>query len=643
DELIAAVRAELKSFRDTTHLKNLETLAKQGEQTSRDFATRLARVVDETLDRDGYDSAIALLDALLDPLPDLRPDAELAPRNLVTEIGAATAALDKQLQFTPNTATSDAARKRIRELETLMQDQKLVAESLSPVSAAEQLEEMQREKSALLQRVPEVLFAEERENNVARNAAREAETARLMAETEGREQTLRELFAQLPRAEQALREALELRRDWLRKQVLTAIAGVAAMYGLPFVFGLLRPNLERIHWATGLGLLTFAIVCTYRYFNEIQPLVSGARAALARLREQIAATDQSKNAAHNDELRFEYDMAHRRTTIRVLRETRDVAKTTLDAVRARRVELEELAASLTPASIVASGLTIAIVDDAEVDAWYERTIEDRKPFVREFPITRAQSRQLAFDDLRERIIAYTATAFDAFRKFTLADAAANVASEPKLTQRMKRFTDTSAPLIEVRDDDLHAQNAMQRDATLWADSSDRTWFEQLQRRFPSAHFKASSDALRVHAITRVLHYPAYVLGQIEYYRAQYEAASQRESADVADLLPPELILGTPVRNAYEQVLLARAVGVISQHADGQLFASDSALGNSHFAAAQRIADAAPLRDALENALAPRLEIAGDVTRDLRTLRELPLTPLERNLVDALLKRYAALA
>lgn len=642
EELIAAVRGELRVFRDTTQLAALDTLGKQAQQTSAAFTTRVTGVVDETLDRHGYDAAIAFVDALVDPLPDLRPDADLSPRNVITELNGATAALDRQLQFTPNTASSDAARKRIRELEGLLQDQKLVADSLEPVTAAANLQELEREKCSLLGRIREILFAEERENAAARIAARETEAARLAAETEKHEQNLCELFAQLPRAEHALREALEERRSWLWKQLIAAAAGVAAMYLLPLIFGLLIPNLLRIHWATGLGLTTFATVMTFRYMTVILPAVTAAREALLRLREQLEAVDQAKNASHNDELRFEFEISQRRAAIRVLRETRDAAKTLLDGLRARRGELDALASSLVPESIASTGLTISLIDDAEVDAWYERTIDDRKPFVREFPMTRSASRVMGLDDLRARLTSHTSAAFTAFRMLTIGDAAAQIATEPKLTQRLKRFTDTSAPLIEVRDDDLHAQRAMQRDATLFADTRDAVWTNQLQRRFPDAQVKPSDDALCVHVVTRVLHYPAYVLGQIEYFRAQYERASQREANDVADLLPPELILGTNVRDAYEQILLGRAIGIISSDVDNQLSVADAILGDSNLAAAQHLAETDALRETLANALVPRLEIAKDVARDLRQLEASALTPLERNLVEGLVRKYASL-
>lgn len=644
EEVIAAVRGELQAFRDSTHLRNLDTLAKQGAETTRELSALLARTIDETLDGGGYEAALRLLEALLDPLPELRPDAELAPRNLVTEIRAATGALDARLQFVPNTITSDGARKRVRELETLIQDQKLVADTVGPSDAAEQLEAMEREKSALLQQVPEIIFAEERENSVARSAAHEAETARLAADTEAKEQQLRELFAQLPRAAQALREALEMRRTWLWRQLLVALAGVATLYAVPFAFGVLRPNVERITWAALWFLAVFGAVTAVRYLTRIVPLVRGAREHLARIRSQVEATGQAKTAAHNAELQFEYDFTHRRASVRVLHAIHDAARDALAAVRARRQELEELAESFLPASIASRALSLAIVDDADVDVWYERTRDDRKPFAREFPISRSTARHLALDDLRQRIATYAATAFADFRKLTLATAAAFVATEPKLTQRLKRFADTSAPLIELRDDDLPAQRSMQRDSTLWSDGSDATWIAQLQRRFPDAHVRPAPDALSVHAVTRVLHYPGYVLGPIDYYRAQYESAACSDAGEVADLVPAELLVGTQVRDAYEQVFLGCALRVLTTR-DRQIAVDGVVLGDSYLSAAQTLAspDGTTWREQLEGLLAPRLEIARDVTRELRTLRHsVPLTSLDRTVLDGLLRKYATL-
>jgi len=627
EEIIAAVRDELRAFRDSTHLANLQRLAKQGDETMRDHATLLGRTADESLDRDGYDAASGLLEALLDPLPELRPDAELAPRNLVTEIRGATAALDARLRFTPNTTTSDAARRRVRELSTLIEDQKIVADTVAPADAAEQLESLEREKSSLLRQLPEMIFAEERENSAARTAAREAEDTRLLAETEAHEQHFRELFVQLPRVEEALREALETRRTWLWQQLLITIA-IAIVYAAGTM---LRVPLA---WAVLVALVIFVIVTGIRYVTRIIALVRDARERLARLRSQIAAADQAKNAAHNAELQFEYDVTHRRTALRVLRAIHDAAKEMRDAMRTRREELELLATSFAPPSLGSGRLSLSVLDDEEVDAWYAQTIEDRRPFAREFPIRRSESRRLAIDEMRQRIASHAATAFAAFRKLTLATAASSLADEAKLTQRFKRLVDLSAPLIELREDDLQAQRSMQRDCTLWLESGDARWIAQLQRRFPESHVRSAPDALSVHVVTRVLHYPGYVLGQVDYYRAQYESASSPERTEVADLVPTEVVFGARVHAAYEQILLARALGIVSMR-DGE----------THLAAAQRLAapESAADREQLDNALVPRLETTPDVTRELRSLRHsVPLTPLDRNVLNGLLKKYATL-
>lgn len=634
DELIAGTRAELEQHRDSVHLKDLRALDEQRETTANAAAALLSRVVDETLDRDGYASTIAFADALIDPLPDVRDDADFSPRNIVTELRSATAVFDARVRFMPNSAGSDAARKRVRELSAMLRDQKLVAETVDAGSAAEKLAELEKERDSLLQQLPEMVFAEEAENNAARTAAREAEQARLAAESDTKEQQLRDLFAQKPRAEHTLREVLEERRVWLWHQLAWAAAGVIAIYAIAYAFDLLRPNLRQVTWTAVVFLIVFGAYAAFKYPTSIAPRVRSAREVLNRLVAQIDVTDKARNAAYNDELQFEYDVVQRRAMLGELRRVREAAKETAGALRARREELGQLAAAKFAALTSDDGLTISIVDESEIDSWYEQTTDDRKPLVRDFPITRSASRHMALAELRERIASYASSAFASFRGLTLATAAARITSSANLARRRRRLADLAAPLIELRDDDVDAQRAMQRDATLWADESDARWLRQLQERLPEAQVKASPDALRVHVMTRVLHFPAYVIGQLDYMRMQYEAASSGEADSFPDLLPPGLAISGVVRSAYEQVLLCRALGI-----------STANLGDTHLAAAKRLAaaDAAALRRTISDALAPRLTATADVARDLRTLSDgNTLTQIDRGILETLVKRYDAI-
>jgi hypothetical protein len=646
DELIAAARAELQQHRDTVHLTNLLTLDQQRESTANTAAALLSRTIDEALDRDGYGSTIGFAEALIDPLPDVREDAGVAPRNVVSEIRTATAALDVRLRFTPNTAASDAARKRVRELSTMLHDQKLVAETVAAGSAGEQLEQLEGERASLLQQLPEIVFAEEAENNAARNAAREAETSRLSEESSMTDQQLREFFAQKPRAEHTLAEALEARRVWLWRQLAWAGAGAAAIYAIPYAFSILGSNLRQVTWTAVGWLILFGAFAGYRYATSIAPRVRDAREALAHLIAQIDATDKSKNAAYNDELQFEHDVAHRRAALAVLRRVREEARQTADALGERRQEIERLAATPADAAIAAGGLTISIVDETEVDAWYAKTADDRKTLFRDFPISRSASRHMTLDDLHAGVAAYASSAFQSFRDLTLSSAATMVATSANLTHRLKQLVDLAAPLIELRDDDFEAQKSTQRDATVWAEESDVHWLQQIRDRFPGAQLKTSPDPLRVHVMTRVLHYPAYVIGQIDYLRTQYDASATGEAETFPDLLPADLAVTGAVRASYEQVLLGRAAGIIHTRRNGVLSINTAILGDTHLAAAKRLAasDGATLRRTIAEALAPRLTVAADIARDLRSmLAGNALTQLDRGIIETLVKRYDALA
>jgi len=302
-----------------------------------------------------------------------------------------------------------------------------------------------------------------------------------------------------------------------------------------------------------------------------------------------------------------------------------------------------------PPSLASGPLSLSVLDDEELDAWYARTRDERKPFARELPIRRSESRRLALDEMRQRIASHAATAFADLRKLTLATAASALTGETRLAQRLKRLGDVSAPLIELREDDLQAQRSMQIDCTLWLESEDAKWVAQLQRRFTGAHVKPAPDALSAHVITRVLHYPGYVLGSIDYYRAQYESASNPEHPGVADLVPAEIAFGPRVHAAYEQLLLAHALGLV-RVSEGKLVVSgadagDAVLGETHLAAAQHLAapENAATREQLDSALVPRLEATPDLSRELRTLRQsAALTPLDRNILDGLLRKYASI-
>ncbi len=237
EEILAAVRGELQAFRDSTHLGNLQTLAKQEEQTASAITPRCSpRTVDESLDRDELRLGLGkLLEALVDPLPELRPDAELSPRNLVTSCAPPRRRSTHGCASPPNTSSSDAARARVRELETSIEDQQLIADT----HAASRCGAAARgagagEGGAAAAGAGDDLRGGAGEQRGPRGGARSGDGAARRRRRERASRSCESCSRNSRVRSRRLREALETRRAWLWQQLIIAIAGVAAIYGIGF-------------------------------------------------------------------------------------------------------------------------------------------------------------------------------------------------------------------------------------------------------------------------------------------------------------------------------------------------------------------------------------------------------------------------
>lgn len=684
-EVITAVANEEKTYRDTQQVAALQELAMSGDETARAFAELLSDAVDEKLDQYGYPVAMRFVEALLDPIPDLQPYATPGAQNIAIRIREATRLLDQRLKFAPNETESEAMRKRYRDLDAVLSDQKLASDGLAALDVQEEedadahavraqleaaaaarageLAEMRRERNDIFVKLPNVIFKEEGANSAARNAAKDDLAAALAGATAEQQERLRSLFAEKPNAERAWHDALEVRDQFVKRHVLRVLFALVSVVAVPAIGYLvnipglretavwLLANRGRAVLAIVIALVVYGLYAAVRYVSDVAPALDKALEWLRRLKAET--TPEALSRAVNAQLQFEYDVAHRRTVVSVLKRTRDVARKILEEMRVRSKEIEALAARFAAvrqsAPIASAGLSVSIIDDGDVDRFYDQTADDRKPVFSQFSarcLTRSASRKLPVAELETRIASYAGDAFESFRNLTLAQiacGAVRMVDDAAIAQRLKRLAEFSAPLVEVRDDDVVAQQAMQQDTTLWLDDSNSAFVGLVRKWMPNGEIKPARDPLRIHALSRVLHFPAYVVGQIEYYRAQYDPAAHLDSADAPDLLPPELVLTPPVRAAYEQILLGRAVGVIRLRDDGQFSraSDDMVLGDSHLQVAERLAasDSAALRRDLELEIEPRLGLVQDVERGLRALLADRATSFDRNVIGSLLRRY----
>jgi hypothetical protein len=117
--------------------------------------------------------------------------------------------------------------------------------------------------------------------------------------------------------------------------------------------------------------------------------------------------------------------------------------------------------------------------------------------------------------------------------------------------------------------DLNDDSFAQRDVTIWAGATDSAELLQHYRKFNSTTtVRPSNNDYSLRALTRCLNFPAFYLSQIEFYRSCYERLHEKEAVTLPDVIPDELTVSADFRRAYEQVVIALALGLISKNGDG---------------------------------------------------------------------------
>jgi hypothetical protein len=694
EEIITALGRARKAYNDKDLVEKQRLLAEHADQTRTELIEILSRNVDDHADQKNFATSERFLEALIDPFPNVNWSSAARPaRNLMTELATAQEALDKRIDVEPNVTETNAKQKRIEELRALLSDQKLATEtiaaahhreedamedsqvrSIDPEEAQKQradaIAASEKELSDIRASLSAAKFAEDQENSVLRTSGKETMRARLAKETASQEGSLRELFAERPQAVASLREALRLKKAFLDKHIKLRPGAFLAIVIALLILGKAMNFAPANAFLAWLGsdllrtaLIVLAMAAIYgaviwlKYVAEIAATVREAREWNQRLEREIPAARDRIQAAHAEELQFEYDVSLRETKVKVLRRLQQEAKKQLENLRRRMQELEalrrEFSIAHAAATIQGSDVNIPIVVDAEVDGYYVQTAGERETAVRDFlraGLKRSAARVQPIGAVRQRVESYAAEAFASLRQSTLSQVltgSPRIASDAELTRRLIRFADFGSPLIELGEVDTPAEDAMQRDTTFWIDRDEGPVSGLLRNRFGMAEIKAGGDALNAYVISRALHFPAYVMGQIWYYRAQYMAAPDPQTAALPDLMPMEYVLTGAVRAAYERLFIADVLGVVQKRADGKLTmgSQPDPIGESYEAAAHRLAsaDGELLRGEMERAIGPRFAVNDSMVASLRALHDRrDLTALDKQVIDGLVRQFSAL-
>lgn len=135
--------------------------------------------------------------------------------------------------------------------------------------------------------------------------------------------------------------------------------------------------------------------------------------------------------------------------------------------------------------------------------------------------------------------------------------------------RLNQLYNSAKLLLRLQDSDAHLNPTSQPEITLWVGAKDKEEILRLYSRFNrSLTPYVAEDESSLCVLVRSLSFPVYFLSQIEFYRDCYKRTQNEEDKNVADLIPEEISSSRELTSAYDTVLLAIALELLSQDADG---------------------------------------------------------------------------
>jgi hypothetical protein len=658
-EFVAELGRAAERFDRESLLQAKNSLVTRAE----DVMAQLCMLLDSELDfrcdagSDGMIEAIEFIDTLIDPA--IAVHLNLLgdwPRNLITEQRAIAAGLDTRLGLTSDTKRTAELLGRLESLysqlvtlrsvsrslpnaegkEVGAQDPSLADQVAEEVPAQEgqiQGEEKSRKRHYGQHEILKDIETHEEQVRITCEAYRQAVLEEDTRIGQGRhagitkiredkrqgvgaaEVALIATSDQLEKARLVLEDWLEIRRHFLNHYALIYPGVIALLaFGIPALLAIgdigpmrklgiwLWENLSDVSfWIVLIAVVYFGWVLA-RFIVKINPPVLKARTEVESLDQAFQAAGARLRQAHNDKLRFEYDLYAHDLRVEIVahlisaawQRASELRKVLADLAEARTVFAEQYQKAV-PAS---SPTRRSVVRSDDIDSYYKLSVRDLDFEAREFTrqeVSRSQARRMKSEELREKLRAFALSRFSDLMDLSIQDILlrnSDFVSSNEADLRLRDLNNISAPLIQLREIDSNRDAFSQFDLTIWTSEKGEELLTRFRRYCPGATARTGNDKRTLQALSRHRYFPGYFLGQIEFYRDRYEHDNHKEALLLPDLIPPEFGLTGEVRRAYEQLLLAIALGIVLRQPNGEYILANriaEPLGKNRTTIAEKLA------------------------------------------------------
>ncbi len=216
-----------------------------------------------------------------------------------------------------------------------------------------------------------------------------------------------------------------------------------------------------------------------------------------------------------------------------------------------------------------------VLSGEQIDQFYQKDVThietESQTFIQEH-VPRSQVRRIAIEDFAQSLLGFANSRFKSVSSLSIEDVllrSPGLIPGDQASLTLEELERAATPLVLLSEMDLNDDIFAQKDLTIWAQATDSAELLQRYRKVNSTtSIRPSDNKHSLRALTRCLNFPAFYLSQIEFYRSCYDRLHEKEAATLPDLIPDELTVSGDFRRAYEYVVIAVAIGLISNNGDG---------------------------------------------------------------------------
>ncbi|WP_138499173.1 hypothetical protein [Nostoc sp. PA-18-2419] len=508
-------------------------------------------------------------------------------KNLVTELRAAEAFLDSRLQVIID---QEATQNLFNQVFSLKLRRQQLQDALAEANSQELLQEIQ-----IIQEQLEKAIAEYRQAlNTEIEQARQIRTQAIARTREQAQAAINVVQNHLTAIENQLETATDNLNELLTEEnrfrsqylIIYPTLVTVALFALLILSGIFSQStlwgfLQQI-WAnfisyllwTAVTIFTYLGIVWLKYSTNIRDRIQKVQKQIQRLESSLKATAVELRRSYNEQLKLEYDLYAQNLRVEALNHLIKIAKQKFETLRQATSNFSEvynnLVAQRNQATTNFSEIKLTVLTDADIDAYYQSflTTLPTEKFTQE-QVSRSQSWKISAEEFENKLMHFARQQFEKLHNLSIGEVLkqSDLIAVDTATKRLNELYNRANLLLRLQDIDANLNPTSQRETTLWVGAKDKEQIFGLYSRFSrSLTALLAEDEQRLCILINSLGFPAYFLSQIEFYRDCYERTQGEQieqEENFPDLIPEEIGSSRELKLAYQTLLLAIALGILS--------------------------------------------------------------------------------